>query len=230
MEKPALPKLKMPAIDIDRLAEDFKTLDPKDPGLWPLVPKVVILFVLFVGLLVAAWFVGWSGQLDELDAKRKKQEELKADWIAKKTKAVNLDEYRKQLAEIDRSFGDLLKQLPNKAEIDGMIVDVSQAALTRGLKQELFKPSAETKQEFYATVPISLILVGGYNELGGFAADIAKLPRIVTLNNIKLKPKDKLGSVLTMDATAMTYRYLDDSEMAAQKKGKAAAKKAGGRK
>ena len=185
---------------------------------------------MFIGLLAAAWFVGWSGQLEELDAKKKREIELKDDWLAKKRQAVNLDEYRKQLAEIDRSFGDLLKQLPNKAEIDAMIVDVSQAALTRGLKQELFKPGGESRQEFYATVPINLILTGGYHDLGGFAADIAKLPRIVTLNNIKLSPKDKSGAVLTMEATAMTYRYLDDAEMAAQKKGKAAAKKAGGNK
>lgn len=228
MKKPDLPKLKLPAVDFNGLMEDFKTLDPKDPGLWPAAPRVVILAAVFIGLLSAAWFAGWSGQFEELDVKRKKEVELKDDWLAKKTKAINLDEYRKQLAEIDRSFGDLLKQLPNKAEIDGMIVDVSQAALTRGLKQELFKPGAESKQEFYASVPISLILIGGYNELGEFAADIAKLPRIVTLNDIKLQPKDRLGNALTMQATAMTYRYLDESEMAAQKKDKAAAKKAGG--
>lgn len=225
MKKAALPKIQMPAVDFKRLAEDFKTLDPKDPGLWPFAPKVVILAFLFVALLFAAWFVGWSGQLEELDAKRQKENELKDDWLAKKKQAVNLDEYRKQLVEIDRSFGDLLRQLPNKAEIDGMIVDISQAALTRGLKQELFKPGGEARQEFYASVPISLVLTGGYNELGGFAADIAKLPRIVTLNNIKLQPKDgKVGNVITMQATAMTYRYLDESEMAANKKGKAAKK------
>ena len=228
MKKPKIPKLSVPAIDFKRLADDFKTLDPKDPGLWPFAPKLVILSVLFMGLLAAAWFAGWSGQLDELAANRQKESELKDDWLAKKKQAVNLDEYRKQLAEIDRSFGDLLKQLPNKSEMDGMIVDVSQAALTRGLKQELFKPGGESRQEFYASVPISLILTGGYNELGGFAADIAKLPRIVTLNNIKLRPKDKSGLGITMDATAMTYRYLDDSEMAEQKKGKAAARKAAG--
>ncbi len=227
MKKPSLPKFKVaaPKVDFKRLAEDFRTLDPKDPGLWPFAPKVTILAALFAGLLAAAWFVGWSGQLDELAAKRQKEIELKDDWLAKKKQAVNLDEYRKQLAEIDRSFGDLLKQLPNKAEMDGMIVDISQAALTRGLKQELFKPGAESRQEFYASVPISLILTGSYNELGSFAADIAKLPRIVTLNNIKIRPKDKMGSVLTMDTTAKTYRYLDDSEMAAQKKQKNAAKK-----
>lgn len=230
MKKPALPKVSVPAVDFKRLAEDFKTLDPKDPGLWPFAPKLVILAALFVGLLAAAWFVGWSGQLEELDAKQKREMELKDDWLAKKKQAVNLDEYRKQLAEIDRSFGDLLKQLPNKAEIDAMIVDVSQAALTRGLKQELFKPGGESRQEFYATVPISLILTGGYHDLGGFAADIAKLPRIVTLNNVKLNPKDKSGAMLTMEATAMTYRYLDDAEMAAQKKGKAATKKVGANK
>lgn len=230
MEKPALPKLKIPAIDIKGLAEDFKTLDPKDPGVWPTAPKLLILLALFFGLLAAAWFAGWSGQLGELEAKRNKETTLKSDWLAKKKQAINLDEYRKQLAEIDRSFGDLLKQLPNKAEMDGMIVDVSQAALTRGLKQELFKPGGETKQEFYASVPISLILAGGYDELGGFAADIAQLSRIVTLNNIKLLPKDKkTGNVLKMEATAMTYRYLDDTEMSAQKKDKAAAKKRKGR-
>ena len=227
MKKPSIPKVKLaaPKIDFKRLAEDFKTLDPKDPGLWPFAPKVLILSFVFLGLLAAAWFAGWSGQLQDLDAKRKKEVELKEDWLAKKKQAVNLDEYRKQLAEIDRSFGDLLKQLPNKAEMDGMIVDISQAALTRGLKQELFKPGAEARQEFYASVPISLILTGSYNDLGSFAADIAKLPRIVTLNNIKLRPKDKAGSLLTMETTAKTYRYLDESELAAQKKKKVADKK-----
>lgn len=225
MKKPTLPNIKIPAVDFSRLAEDFKTLDPKDPGVWPLAPKIVILTSLFIGLLAIAWFAGWSGQMDELAAKRQQEASLKEEWLTKKRQAINLDEYRKQLAEIDRSFGDLLKQLPNKAEMDGMIVDISQAALTRGLKQELFKPGAESRQEFYASLPITLTLTGKYNEVGMFVADIAKLPRIVTLNNIKLKPKDKSGEVITVDATAMTYRYLDESELAAQKKAKAAAKK-----
>jgi type IV pilus assembly protein PilO len=228
VKKPTLPNVKIPAVDFKQLIEDFKTLDPKDPGVWPFAPKMVILAALFIGLLVVAWFVGWSGQIDDLNIKRQKEVELKDEWLAKKRQAVNLDEYRKQLAEIDRSFGDLLKQLPNKAEMDGMIVDISQAALTRGLKQELFRPGAETRQEFYAAMPITLTLTGKYNEMGAFVADIAKLPRIVTLNNIKLKPKDKSGVAITMDATAMTYRYLDDSELASQKKEKAAARKAAG--
>jgi len=203
MKKPALPNVKIPAVDFKQLIEDFKTLDPKDPGVWPLAPKLVILAVFFLGLLGVAWFIGWSGQLDELNAKRQRETELKDEWIGKKRQAVNLEEYRRQLAEIDRSFGDLLKQLPNKAEMDGMIVDISQAALTRGLKQELFRPGAETRQEFYAALPITLTLTGKYNELGLFVADVAKLPRIVTLNNIKLKPRDKSGSAIVMDATVI---------------------------
>lgn len=228
MRKPALPSVTLPSFDFRQLVDDFKTLDPKDPGVWPLAPKVVILAALFAGLLAMAWFLGWSGQMDQLNAARQREAQLKDDWLSKKRQAVNLEEYRRQLAEIDRSFGDLLKQLPNKAEMDGMIVDISQSALTRGLKQELFKPGAETKQEFYAQLPITLTLTGKYDELGMFVADVAKLPRIVTLNNIKLKPRDKTGATLVMDATAMTYRYLDDAELAAQKKQKNAAKKAGG--
>lgn len=219
MKKPEAPKIQLPKFDFNALAEDFKTLDPKDPGLWPLGPRLVILAGLFVGLLAAAWFVGWSGQLEELDQKKQKEEQLKQEWLDKKRQAVNLDAYRKQKQEIDTAFGELLKQLPNKAEMDAMIVDVSQAALTRGLKTELFKPGAESKKDFYAELPISVQMNGGYNDMASFAGDLARLPRIVTLNNIKLKPKDaKSGTFLSLDATVMTYRYLDADELAAQKK------------
>lgn len=229
MKKIAAPKVqvKLPAIDFKRLAEDFKTLDPKDPGLWPLGPRIVILFGIFVALLVAAWFLGWSSQLDDLEAKKQQEETLKQEWLDKKRQAVNLDAYRRQKQEIDTSFGELLKQLPNKAEMDAMIVDVSQAALTRGLKIELFKPGAEAKKDFYAELPISVLMTGGYNDLAQFAGDLARLPRIATLNNVKLKPKDaRTGAPLSLDATVMTYRYLDSEELAAQKK---AQKKPGGK-
>lgn len=219
MKKPEMPKIKLPAFDLNALVDDFKTLDPKDPGQWPLLPKLLILAAVFVGLVVAAWFLGWNGQLEELSTKQKQETQLKEDWLGKKKQAVNLEAYRKQLAEIDRSFGELLKQLPNKAEMDAMIVDISQAALTRGLKVELFKPGSEGRRDFYAELPISVIMTGSYNDLAFFAGDIARLPRIVTLNNLKLRPKDpKNAGTLTMDATAMTYRYLDPDEVSTQKK------------
>lgn len=201
------------------LIDDFKSMDPKDPGLWPLGPRIIVLTGLFVGLFVAAWFIGWSAQLDELDVQQKKELQLKEEWLNKKRQAVNLDAYRQQQEEINRSFGELLKQLPNKAEMDAMIVDISQAALSRGLKIELFKPSTESPKDFYAELPISVIMTGGYHELAQFAGDIARLPRVVTLNNVKLKSKDSRGTLLTMEGTIVTYRYLDSDELAASKKG-----------
>lgn len=228
MKKLSVPKLPLPAVDFRQLVDDFKTLDPKDPGMWPMAPKVVVLVAAFLVMLGLVWFLGWSSQIEELGVAQKKELTLKDDWLAKKKQAVNLDEYKKQLVEIDRSFGELLKQLPNRAEMDAMIIDVSQAALTRGLKVELFKPGNEARKEFYAEMPISLQLNGSYNDLAYFAADIAKLPRIVTLNNVKLKPgTDSKSGVIGMEATAMTYRYLDTEEMAAQKKQKGPAKKGG---
>ncbi len=219
MKKPSMPKVKLPTLDFNSLVDDFKTLDPKDPGQWPVLPKMLILVGVLVGLLSAAYFLGWSGQLEELSASQAKEASLKEEWLDKKKQAVNLEAHRKQLAEIDRSFGELLKQLPNKAEMDAMIVDISQAALTRGLKVELFKPGSEARKDFYAELPISIVMSGGYNDLALFTGDIAGLPRIVTLNNIKLRPKDaKTAAVLSMDATAITYRYLDPNEVAAQKK------------
>jgi len=227
MKKIAKPSISIPAIDFKQLAEDFKTLDMKDPGLWPIGPKLVILFGVFVGLIVVSWFLGWSPQLDELEVRQQKEMQLKDEWLDKKRQAVNLEAYRKQKEEIDRSFGELLKQLPNKAEMDAMIVDISQAALTRGLKIDLFKPGNEGKKDFYAEMPISVQMYGGYNDLAMFAGDLARLPRIVTLNNIKLKPKS--GNVLSLDGTVMTYRYLDNEELAAQKKQQKTGKQGGGK-
>jgi len=212
--EPAKPKA--PLIDFQQLVLDFKTLDPKDPGLWPLAPRVAILVGLFASLIAAAWWFGWNVQIEELDGKAVREEALKEDWKKKKTQAVNLDEYRRQLAEIDRSFGALLKQLPNKAEMGDMLVDINKAAQGRGLLVELFKPGGEAAKDFYAEVPISLILTGSYHDIGGFAGDIAKLPRIVTLNDINLTAGAK--DVLTLRTTAKTFRYLDQDELAKQKK------------
>lgn len=214
--------------DITKLADDFRALDPKDPGMWPLVPKVVILIVL-LGLVVAAgWWFDWKDQLEDLSGKQEHEVKLKDEWLSKKKQAVNLDEHRRQLAEIDRQFGALLKQLPNKSEMESLLVNIDQAGLGRGLQFDLFKPGAESVKDFYAELPITVKLTGGYHDLGSFAGDVAKMPRIVTLNNVVIEADPKT-TVLKMDALATTYRYLDEEELARQRKEKAAAAKAKGK-
>jgi type IV pilus assembly protein PilO len=215
--EPVAPKA--PLINFQQLAMDFKTLDFKDPGLWPLAPRVVILFGFFAALLAAAWgfgAFGWSVQLEELETMKQQEAKLKEDWLGKKKQAVNLDEYRRQLAEIDRSFGALLKQLPNKAEMGDMLVDINKAAQSRGLAVELFKPGGEAPREFYAEVPITLNLIGSYHDIGAFTGDVAKLPRIVTLNDINMSTNP--NGTLVLRTTVKTFRYLDEAEMASQKK------------
>lgn len=213
----------LPAVDFKKLAEEFKTLDPKDPGLWPPVPRIVILVSIFLLMVVGAWWFGWSPQFDELETKRQAEAKLKEEWLDKKKSAVNLEAYRKQLAEIDGSFGALLRQLPNKAEMESMLVDINQSGVGRGLKFELFKPGAEVAKDFYAELPITIKLVGKYHDLGAFTGDVAKLSRIVTLNDINVSTvKD---DTLAMTMVAKTFRYLDETEVAKQKRDKAAQSK-----
>jgi len=198
-----------------QLLEQFKNLNPRDPGAWPPLPKGVLLVALLVGIVGLGYVVDWQEQMETLDAGRAQEAKLKDEYIAKQQQAVNLDLYRQQLREIDSSFGALLKQLPNKSQMDALLVDINQAGLGRGLQFELFKPApAETKREFYAELPVTLKLTGSYHDMGQFASDIGQLSRIVTLNDIGLTAA-KDGS-LTMDVTAKTFRYLDEEEVAAQ--------------
>lgn len=223
MKKPNMPQMPaVPKIDFKALAEDFKSLDPKDIGTWPLLPRVTVLLGVFAALLVGGWWFDWKSQLEELEGKRQQEAKLKDEYLDKKRQAVNLEEHRKQLAEIDKTFGALLKQLPNKAEMEALLIDINQAGLGRGLQFELFKPGRETSKDFYAELPITLKITGTYHDLGAFSADVAKLSRIVSLTNIAVVP-DK-GGQLKMDATAMTYRYLDEEELAAQRRAKSKAK------
>lgn len=221
MKKPTMMpgkvKFDMPKVDFQAIAEDFRTLDPKDPGLWPLVPRVVILAGMFLVLIAAAAWFGWQAQYEELEVKRQEEVKLKEDWLAKKKQAINLDAYRNQLVEIERSFGALLKQLPNAAEMESLLVDINQAGLGRGLQFELFKPGTEVVKDFYAELPITINLTGSYHDFGSFAGDIAKLPRIVTLNDINVV-QGKSGDMLALATTAKTFRYLDENEMASRKK------------
>jgi type IV pilus assembly protein PilO len=195
---------------------DLRLLDPNNIGNWPFAPKFGLLLIGLILIVFAGYWFDWQGQLDELEKSQKKEEQLRQVFLEKKKQAVNVDVYRKQLDEIVQSFGTLLKQLPNKSEMDALLTDINQAGLGRGLQFELFRPAAhETVSEFYAELPINIRITGNYHELGAFASDIAKLPRIVTLNDININPtKD---STLAMDAVAKTYRYLDEEEIAKQK-------------
>lgn len=214
----------LPKVDFQAIADDFRYMNPNDPGAWPLIPKITVLFGLFVLLLIGGWWFIWSDQLLELETKQHEEETLRQQYLDKKRQAVNLDLYTQQLAEIDRSFGALLKQLPNKSEIEALLIEVNQAGLGRGLQFDLFRPGAEQIKDFYAELPVAVKINGSYHDIGAFAADIAKLPRIVTLNSIAILPA-KDGGVLTLDAAIKTFRYLDDEEVAKQKKAVQGAKK-----
>ncbi|HXZ96942.1 MAG TPA: type 4a pilus biogenesis protein PilO [Burkholderiales bacterium] len=196
--------------------DDLKALDPNNIGNWPVAPKLGLLIIALVCIVFAGYWFDWQGQLDDLEKSQNKEEQLRQTFLDKKRQAVNLDIYKKQLADIELSFGTLLKQLPNKSEMDALLTDINQAGLGRGLQFELFRPDAhETVMEFYAELPIHIRITGNYHELGAFASDIAKMPRIVTLSDININPV-KEGE-LAMDAVAKTYRYLDEDEIAKQK-------------
>jgi type IV pilus assembly protein PilO len=196
--------------------EDLRRLNPRDIGSWPALPKLGALFILLLLLVFAGYWFDWQNQLDDLARDRAKEQDLRTAFLDKKKQAVNLEAYRKQLAEIEESFGEMLKQLPNKSEMEALLTDINQAGLGRGLQFELFRPApAETRSEFYAELPITIKLAGNYHDIGAFASDISQLSRIVTLNDIALSTSK---SGLTLDAVAKTFRYLDDSEVAAQRK------------
>ena len=222
-----LPDLR--SVDFKAFADDFRNLNPQDVGAWPLAPRVAVLTGLFVGVLAAGWWFVWSDQLDTLTARQQEEVKLKDEFVAKKTQAVNLDLYTQQLNEIDRSFGALLKQLPNKAEVESLLIEINQSGMGRGLQFELFKPGQEISKDFYAELPVNVRLTGSYHDFGAFAGDIGRLSRIVTLGNIAIttNAQSKDGT-LVMDAVTKTYRYLDDDELAAKRKAAQAAK--GGKK
>jgi type IV pilus assembly protein PilO len=217
------------ALNFNQIADDFKRTNWKDPGTWTFAPKLVVLIAILVAVPVAGYFGLWQGQMEELDKGLAQEETLKKDYLAKKTQAVNLDLHKQQLREIDTQFGALLKQLPNKSQMDALLVDINQAGLSRGLQFELFKPApSETAREFYSELPIQVKVVGSYHDMGAFAADVGQLPRIVTLNDVSIEA-GKDGN-LTMDVTARTFRYLDDEEVANQRKAAAGARKGAAKK
>jgi type IV pilus assembly protein PilO len=203
---------------------DLRRLDPKKIGSWPILPKLGVLFITLVLIIFAGYWFDWKAQIEQIDQEKLKEEGLRKTFLTKKSEAINLPAYQKQLEDIEKQFGALLKQLPGKSEMDALLIDINQAGLGRGLQFELFKPAAqETRRDFYAELPITIKVSGNYHDIGAFASDIGKLSRIVTLENIALGPAGKGG--LALDATAKTFRYLDDEELAQQRRTAAATKK-----
>ena len=194
-------------------AAQFRGLNPNEPGQWPLLPKAATWLVLGVLVIVVGWFLLLSSEQDELDGVRAKEPTLKQDYRSKLGQAVNLGELRKQKLQVEEYVTQLEKQLPGKAEMDALLSDINQAGLGRGLQFELFRPGQVLVKDYYAELPITIRVTGRYHDIGAFAADVANLSRIVTLHNMNIAGTKEPSGVLSMDATARTYRYLDSSEL-----------------
>ena len=194
---------------------DFRRLNFREVGKWPLAPKIIILLLVVLFIVGLGAYFDWKDQWDTLQTAEQEEGRLKTQFTEKKAKAINYDLYVQQLAEVEQSFGALVKQLPNRSEIDALLTDINQAGLGRGLQFDLFRPAPQERMaDFYAELPISIKITGNYHDIGAFASDVAALPRIVTLNDLAIA-NDK--GTLTMDAVAKTFRYLDEEEMAKQR-------------
>ena len=195
--------------------DDLRHLNMRDMGSWPLLPKIGILLMIFLSIVGAGYLLDWSDQWDTLEKSREEEVKLKDQYSTKKAKAINFELYVQQLNEVEQSFGALVKQLPNRSEIDALLTDINQAGLGRGLQFELFRPATQERvQEFYAELPIKIRITGTYHDMGAFASDVAQLPRIVTLNDLVIN-NDK--GTLVLDADAKTFRYLDEEEIQKQR-------------
>jgi len=200
---------------MEQVASQFRGLNPNDPAAWPMVPKAALCTAVAAAIVVALWFVWLTGSAEQLEAEQKKEEGLKADYKKKLAQAVNLDALRKQREQVQQYVTQIEKQLPSKAEMDALLSDINQAGLGRSLTFEHFRPGQVSVKEYYAELPISLRVAGRYHDMGSFAADIAHLSRIVTLNNLEIAQGN---GGLVMDSTAKTFSYLDPEEVAAQRK------------
>lgn len=211
----SLPQIDFQALQ-ERLAAQFRNLDPKDPSSWPAAPRYGLFVVVAAAVVAGLWFAWLNGSQDELDAEVAKEAKLKEDYTAKLGKAVNLEALKKQREQVQQYVTQLEKQLPSKAEMDALLSDINQAGLGRSLQFDLFKPGQVAVRDYYAELPIAVRVTGRYHDIGSFASDIANLSRIVTLNNLAITPARE--GTLAMEATAKTFRYLDNDEVAAQRK------------
>lgn len=204
---------------------DLNNIDPKDLASAPAPVRAVILVIVFIAIIAAGWFLVWSDAKKELDKVGREEEALRKEFTTKKGEAIHFDAYKRRLTEIEQSLDALLRQLPDRSQMDALLTDINQAGVGRGLEFDLFRPGSETLSDYYATLPVTIKVVGAYHDMGGFLNDLAKLPRIVTIHDLALTPS-KEGN-LGMDARIQTYRYLDEAEQTAAKKSKQdAAKKA----
>ena len=195
--------------------DDIRRLNIRDVGNWPMLPKALVLGTIFLVIIGIGAFFDWKDQWETLGRAEGEEVTLREQYAQKKAKAINFDAYRAQLSEVEQSFGALVKQLPNRSEIDALLTDINQAGLGRGLVFELFKPATQERMaDFYAELPIAIRITGNYHDMGAFASDVAQLPRIVTLNDVTIA-NDK--GTLKMDAVAKTFRYLDEDEIARQR-------------
>lgn len=210
--------------------EQLKSIDPKDVGRWPLPVRAFFVALIFVVATGVAWYLFvWDSDRPVLLKAEAEEQDLRQQFDTKQQRAANLDAYKAQLADMEKSFGAMLRQLPGKTEVPNLLVDISQTGLAAGLEEKLFQPSSEQSKGFYAELPIKIRLVGSYHQFGAFVSGIAALPRIVTLHDIEIKPVDAKGSYdnLTMELTAKTYRYLEDEGGGAAADQKPAHKKVG---
>lgn len=225
---------KKSSIDFAALQQNIRTqftgLDPNDPSLWPNLPRYLLLSVVGVLVVVALWYVWLSDMDTRLESERKREVQLRAEYTQKLGQTVNFEILKSQLEQVRQYVTQLEKQLPSKAEMDALLSDINQAGLGRSLQFELFRPGQEAVRDYYAELPIAVRVTGTYNDVGLFVSDVAHLSRIVTLNNLVLAPVQGKPGVLTMDATAKTFRYLDPDEVIAQQKAKQDEKNKGAKK
>jgi type IV pilus assembly protein PilO len=201
---------------MSNLIDQIRELDPNDPGRWPLAARAGAIGIIFIlATVLMAYMLAWKPKKPELEAVRAKEQTLLVTLEQKARKAANLDAYKAQLAEMEQSFGAMLRKLPNKTEVPNLLTDISQQGSGAGLEQRLFQPSPQITKDFYAELPIKMRLTGTYHAIGAFVSGIAALPRIVTLHDVEISGGGKSLDQLTLDVTAKTYRYLDDEEQAA---------------
>jgi type IV pilus assembly protein PilO len=227
-----------PKIDLSAVAAQFDGLRERHPGLWPVLPKFSLLALIVAAVMAVAWALHWKGKFEELERRRGEEVQLRSQFVDKMKQAVNLPVLRKQKEQVMQYVSQLEKQLPSKAEMDALLSDINQAGVGRGLQFELFKPGQVMVREYYAELPISIRLTGDYHDFAAFTSDVANLPRIVTLHDVRIVAPDRAGPAtggvkpagpLVMEATAKTFRYLDAEEVAEQKRKEAAAKAPAGK-